>query len=111
MLKSLALAACLVAAPSPSDVPYAERCSVWKITGYNRHAGSNWTADGTSVWTREPLIAAPGWVPFDTMITVADLGTYRVADRGHLAENNLDILVDSDAEAYDLTSTRTACLH
>jgi 3D (Asp-Asp-Asp) domain-containing protein len=76
----------------------------YRITGYVRGHHSPWTADGTSVWTREKVVAASWNLPFGTMVRVEGLDyAYRVADRGGgLEGRHIDVLVDSVAIAYKL---------
>lgn len=101
----------LAAAYSLVRTAHAEQCEVYRITGYVRGAHSAWTYDGTSVWTRERIVAASWNVPLDAEVEVQGLGRYRVADRGGgLGARHIDILVDTVAEAYALTGERTVCV-
>jgi len=87
-------------------------CETYRITGYVRGAHSPWTADGTSVWTREPIATASYNVPLGAYVQVMGLGSYRVADRGGgLEVRHIDILVDTVSEAYELTGYRTVCVY
>jgi 3D (Asp-Asp-Asp) domain-containing protein len=89
----------------------AASCEMYRITGYVRGAGKPWTYDGTSVWTKEPIVAASWNVPINSIIQVQGLGAYRVADRGgRLGERHIDILVNSRAEAFSVTGWRPVCL-
>lgn len=86
-------------------------CETYRITGYVRGADSPWTYDGTSVWSREPLVAASWNVPINSIVSVKDLGDFRVADRGGgLGSRHIDVLVDTRAQAYSLTGWRQVCI-
>lgn len=90
----------------------AQSCDMYRVTGYVRGHHSSFTADGTSVWTREPIAAASYNVPMGSRIDVDGLGVYRVADRGGgLGARHIDILTDSVAQAYALTSYRRVCVY
>ena len=105
---ALALALGLLMLPS---VAMAEECiGPVRITGYVRGHDSPWTADGTSVWSRENIAAAGYSVPMGAVIDVDGIGTYIVRDRGGLGAYNIDILVDTVAEAYAITSYRMVCI-
>lgn len=87
----------------------AEGCATYRFTGYSRTDFPGRTADGTSVWTDEPIVAATS-LPLGSYVYVPEWDTtYRVADRGRLAANHLDFLVASRAEAYAITGYRQAC--
>jgi 3D (Asp-Asp-Asp) domain-containing protein len=81
----------------------ARGCREARITGYVRTdpAMNDWTADGTSIYTDEPIAAASYDIPMDSMVYVEGLGTYRVADRGMLAPTHIDIAI---------TGVRTICI-
>jgi 3D (Asp-Asp-Asp) domain-containing protein len=86
-------------------------CETYRITGYVRGADSPWTYDGTSVWSREHLVAASWNVPINSVVSVKDLGEFRVADRGGgLGPRHIDVLVDTRAQAYALTGWRQVCI-
>ena len=105
MLGSWALPAQALEPPSCLQPP-----SSHYITGYVRgdpHLSSR-TADGTSVWADEWLVASTSY-PFGAVIWIEALGYFRVADRGDLAADHLDVLVDSYGQAYSLTGRRLAC--
>jgi len=81
------------------------------VTGYVRGEHSGRTFDGTPIATREP-IAAAGWdIPIDSVVEIADVGTFRVADRGRLANGQIDVAVWTRAQAYQLTGTRDICVY
>jgi 3D (Asp-Asp-Asp) domain-containing protein len=110
-LRRLILLALLCAAASLGDTPRvgAGQCSSWWMTGYARSDFPGLTADGTPTWTRENIVAANS-LALGSYVFVPEWDTiYRVADRGHLGPNHLDFLVDSPADAYQLTGWRTAC--
>jgi len=89
----------------------AASCEMYRITGYVRGAHSPWTYDGTSVWSKEPIVAASWNVPINSVVQVQGLGVYRVADRGgKLARRHIDVLVNSKAEAYSITGWRPVCI-
>ena len=49
-------------------------------------------------------------LPLGSYVYVPEWDTrYRVADRGYLSANHLDFLVDTRAEAYEITGWREAC--
>lgn len=83
-----------------------------KITGYNRvdPAMNATTADGTPITTPEPIAAASYNIPMGARVNVEGIGTFRVADRGHLSPTHIDIAVWSNQEAYQITSRRTVCI-
>lgn len=88
-------------------------CEPYTITGYVRGADSPWTADGTSVWTREDIAAGSYNLPFDTIVQVQfpwGPAEYRIADRGRLNVRHIDILLDTRSEAFAITSTRIVCI-
>jgi len=93
------------------------------VTGYVPYTPSvpsTITADGTSVFAGEAL-AAHVSLPFGTMVDVSGLAkhglatTYRIADRGWLQPDQLDILIwdgsvqSSVAKAYQITGRYLVC--
>lgn len=90
--------------------PAEQVCEKYWVTGYVRGHHSPWTADGTSVWTREPIAAASYNVPMGSSVEVIGLGTFRVADRGRLQARQVDVLVDTVSEAHALTGYYTVCV-
>lgn len=97
----------LVVALQVSPVEEAATCRPlgdYRITGYVRGHGSNLTFDGTSVWTREHIVAASWNLPLNSRVWVAGLDyLYRVADRGGgLESRHIDVLVDTVWEAYQI---------
>lgn len=88
-------------------------CEKYTITGYVRGHHSNFTANGTSVWTRDYVAAGSYNLPFGTIVQVqfpSGPGEYRIVDRGHLNNRHIDILVDTVGEALALTNTLTVCV-
>lgn len=105
----LLLATICLSTPAPAAAQ--GYCRTFRTTGYIRTEFSPWTFDGTSIYTDEPIAAASWDVPLGHYVEIADLGRFRVADRGHLGSNAwLDIAVWSRAEAYALTGFRHACV-
>lgn len=104
----LGMAAGLAVATScaPAQAGY---CAEWWTTGYVRGDGNPYTADGTSIWTDENIAAAVS-LPFDSKVWVEGYGVYRIADRGHLGANHIDLAVWTLAEAYEATGWRTLCV-
>jgi len=96
----------------PADPVSAERtCYDAHVTGYVKSEFGPLTADGTPITTREPIVAASPDLPFDTRVEIDGLGTYRVADRGHLGSSGwIDVAVDTRAQAYAATGTRHICV-
>jgi 3D (Asp-Asp-Asp) domain-containing protein len=86
-------------------------CGRFLVTGYASVEFPGRTADGTptlgSEWT---LLAAHPRIPFNTAVWIEGLGRFRVADRGHLGWDQLDVLVRTRQEALALTGQYTACL-
>ncbi len=75
-------------------------CSNATITAYSVEQYPGTTTDGTPTPGNAGVIAAASYnYPLGAYITVEGLGTYRVADRGHLGSNHVDILVQSTREA------------
>ena len=109
MRLALVLAALWLASFSYRVVECIEPPETFQITGYNRWAFSPHTADGTPVNTGEPILAAHDRFPFGSALWIEGLGVYRVADRGQLGRSHLDVAVDSDEEAYQLTGEYRAC--
>lgn len=100
----------LLALLPPDGAAATTTCGPHWTTGYVRSEYGPYTFDGTPISTDEP-IAAAGWdIPIDSEVWVEGLGTYRVADRGHLAPGQIDVAVWSRAEAYQATGLRQACV-
>lgn len=102
-----------VFAPTRADAQSLHSCESYTITGYVRGHHSNFTANGTSVWTREWVAAGSYNLPFNTVVQVQfpnGPAEYRIVDRGHLNNRHIDILVDTVDEARNLTATRMVCI-
>lgn len=84
-------------------------CEQYHITGYTRDCCSDRTADGTSIWTDEPIAAGSYNLPLGSWVNVDGLGSYRIADRGLLYRRHIDIPVDTVDQARALTSEREVC--
>lgn len=86
----------------------ASACWVGHLTGYVETGYP--TADGTptagQAWS---IAAAHASIPFDTLLDVQGVGTLRVADRGLLRPNDLDVLVPTVGDAYALTGEYQVC--
>jgi 3D (Asp-Asp-Asp) domain-containing protein len=89
-------------------------CGRSMTTGYVRsdYGPHGRTFDGTSILSPEP-IAAAGWsIPLGSYVEVEGLpGRYRVADRGMLGADNIDIAVWSRSEAFEITAMRSYCVY
>lgn len=84
--------------------------SIHWTSGYVRGHHSDHTADGTNIWNGEHLVATGPEYPFRTVLWIDGLGYYRVADRGSgVGVGHIDVLVDSEREAFAITSRRLAC--
>lgn len=86
-------------------------CEELWVTGYVRTSPdfNPTTADGTSIFTEEPIAAAHRRFAFDTTLYFPELGQFRVADRGYLSWNHIDIAVWSRREAYNITGYYWGC--
>src|SRR5678809_1392148 len=71
-----AIGLALIASMKPMPAR-AQPCETYRITGYLRSAGSAHTYDGTSIWTREPIVSASWNLPIDTYVAIDGLGAYR----------------------------------
>jgi|SRR6187455_2113105 len=95
---------------SGQDAPW---CGPTRLTGYVRTDFSGRTFDGTSIYTDEPIAAASWDVKLGSLADIQDLGTFRIADRGHLGSGSplpwVDVAVWSRSEAYALTGVRQVC--
>jgi hypothetical protein len=77
-------------------------------TDYGPHAR---TFDGTSILSPEPIAAAGSSIPLGWYVEVEGLGRYRVADRGMLGADNIDIAVWDRATAFQITAMRSYCVY
>lgn len=89
-------------------------CGPAHITGYVRTEFSPHTADGTSIYTDEPIVAASYDVAMGATVEIEGLGTFRVADRGMLGNGHpltwIDVAVWTHSEAYALTGEYQICV-
>lgn len=110
-MAALLLAASVALAGLVQAAPADRQCRTMRTTGYVRSEYGPYTYDGTPIWSPEPLAAASWDVPMGSYVEVDGLGVYRVADRGMLGSSGwIDIAVDSRAQAYAITGTRTVCV-
>ncbi len=88
-----------------------QTCSSAVITAYSVEQYPGTTADGTRTPGNAGVIAAASHnYALGTYITVEGLGTYRVADRGHLGANHIDVLMQTTREALQFgRQTRLVC--
>lgn len=86
-------------------------CSSAVITAYSVEQYPGRTVDGTPTRGNAGVIAAASYnYALGTIITVDGLGTYRVADRGRLGANHIDVLMQTTREAVQWgRQTRTVC--
>jgi 3D (Asp-Asp-Asp) domain-containing protein len=86
-------------------------CSSAVITAYSVEQYPGRTADGTPTPGNAGVIAAASYnYALGTIVTVEGLGTYRVADRGHLGTNHIDVLMQTTREALQFgRQIRTVC--
>jgi 3D (Asp-Asp-Asp) domain-containing protein len=86
-------------------------CSTATITAYSVEQYPGTTADGTPTPGNAGVIAAASYnYALGSYVTVEGLGTYRVADRGHLGANHIDILFQTTREALNFgRQTRLVC--
>ena len=93
---------------SPREVQASEfgACRMSPITFYSSEQYPGRTADGTSTvgaLARGDWIAAGGSsFRLGDVVDVDGIGQYRIADRGHLSADQVDILVWTTAEAIQL---------
>lgn len=113
MARVMVIGALLAMSAQPARAQ--QSCEQYRVTGYSVNDYPGWTADGTTT-TRgamargEPIVAASYNVPLGSYISVAGLGVFRVADRGHLGPRHIDVLVSSRSEAFALTGYRQVCV-
>lgn len=87
----------LVTTPSTA---LAQSCQLAVVTAYASADYPGTTADGTPTRGNEGAIAAGGSnYTMGSYVSVEGLGSYRIADRGRLAANQIDVLMVSHAEA------------
>lgn len=110
LVHALILALVGGAALAASPIRANGTCGELWTTGYASEQFPGRTADGTPTRGNEWSIAAthPRF-PFGTVITLDSVGPLRVADRGMLGYDHIDVLVYSAREAYALTGWKGAC--
>jgi len=106
----VATAALLVGLLAPADAPW---CGLTRLSGYVRTEHGPYTYDGTPILTAEPIAAASWDVRLGAVADIDGVGSFRIADRGHLGNGSpmpwVDVAVWSRSEAFALTSVRTVC--
>lgn len=115
-LLAAALLAFTTLSPAPSaslGVNSAPWCGPARITAYVRTEYGPYTYDGTPVLTPEPIAAASWDVRLGTIAEIEGVGSFRIADRGHLGNGTpmpwVDVAVWDRPTAYALTSVRRVC--
>jgi 3D (Asp-Asp-Asp) domain-containing protein len=96
---------------SPSTLLGQEACSQATITAFSVEQYPGLTADGTPTHGNVgAIVAASHNYALGSTLTIDGLGTYRVADRGHLGPNHVDVLMQTTAEARQFgRQTRQVC--
>jgi 3D (Asp-Asp-Asp) domain-containing protein len=95
----------------------AQQCETYTITAYAASEYPGWTADGSTTTVGalkrgEPIAAASYNVPMGAYVQVVGLGSFRVADRGHLGARHIDVLMRTQWEAVQFgRQTRTVCVY
>jgi 3D (Asp-Asp-Asp) domain-containing protein len=86
-------------------------CSTATITAYSVEQYPGTTADGTRTPGNAGVIAAASRnYALGSYVTVEGLGTYRIADRGHLGANHIDVLMQTTREALNFgRQSRLVC--
>ena len=110
-MRPLLLGVLLAFLPAERTADAAPWCGMARISGYIRGDGNARTYDGTSIFTPEPIVAASWDVRMGTIADIAGLGAHRVADRGMLGADNIDIAVWSRSEAFEITAMRSYCVY
>lgn len=108
------LAAGLALASSCGPARAEGVCWTGKVTGYLRYGGGSHTADGTPVGEAYRVAAVDwqSWIPFGATLEIEGLGSRTVRDTGYLAAYGVevDVMVETLAEAYEVTGWREICL-
>lgn len=87
----------------------AANCWSAHVTGFLETG--NPTADGTPTVGRAwSIAAAHSSIPFGTLLAIDGVGLVRVADRGFLQPNDVDVLVETIAQARALTGEYQTCV-
>ncbi len=86
-------------------------CSATTITAYSVEQYPGTTTDGTRTPGQAGAIVAASYnYPLGSYVTIENMGTYRVADRGRLGANHIDVLMNLTSEALRFgRQTRTVC--
>lgn len=83
-----------------STVGAQANCAVATVSAYSVEQYPGQTADGTPTQGNAGVIAAGGSnYALGSYVWVEGLGTYRIADRGHLAASQVDVLMQTIYEA------------
>lgn len=87
-------------------------CESYVITAYSVEMFGGTTADGTRTPGNAGIIAAGSRnLPFNTYVQIEGLGTYRIADRGHLGTRHIDVLMQTTREALNFgRQQRMVCI-
>ena len=103
---SLALLGSIAASGGEAQAQSMDGCPMYTVTAYSAEQYPGRTADGTSTWeairTGEAIAAGSWNLPLGTTVEVEKIGTYRIADRGHLESSHVDILTATTAEALQI---------
>lgn len=90
----------IVAAHSAAPQAAAAECGPAVITAYSTEDYPGLTASGLPTWPNVGgIVAGGGAYELGQTVWVEGLGSFVVADRGHLGWSQLDLLVASHAEA------------
>ncbi len=113
---ALTIAASVFARPVQA-APAEQACETYVITAYAASDYPGWTADGSTTTVGalnrgEPIAAASWNVPMGAYVQVVGLGSYRVADRGHLGARHIDVLMRTHSEAVVFgRQSRLVCVY
>jgi 3D (Asp-Asp-Asp) domain-containing protein len=90
----------MMTTPGPSPAS-SQSCSIVTVTAYASEDYPGLAADNqTPTRGNEGVIAAGGSnYPMGSYVSVEGLGSYRIADRGHLAASQIDVLMVTHAAA------------
>lgn len=116
LIPSILLALLLLVGPwtaRPTSAMEAGGCDWFFVTAYLRWSPpmNPLTADGTPIWTTEPIVAASLDLPIDAVVDVGGWGHYRVADRFGDPDlwRRIDVAVWTRQEAMDWTGWYHVC--
>lgn len=109
-----ALACGLAIATSCAPARADGLCWTGLVTAYLRYGGGSHTADGTPVGEayRAAAVDWQSWIPFGAVLDIEGLGPRTVRDTGYLAAYGVevDVMVETLEEAWDVTGRREICL-